>query len=99
MDYMNDSKPSLKKPVNPASLPPSTQASNLARTGNRAGISHAEWSQQMGEAFCANLNRNVLAEHEADLARLPPEIRAQKTPAEWLKTPDHVILNLGRPAK
>jgi hypothetical protein len=99
MDYVNDSLPSSKKPVNPASLPLSTQASNLARTGNRAGISHAEWSQQMAESICANLNRNVLAEHEQDLASLPPEVRASKTPEEWAEMDGLQIMALAKKLK
>ena len=46
-----------------------------------------------------NLNRNVMAEHEADLAALPPEVRAQKTPEEWLKVSPLQILKMAREAK
>ena len=53
---------------------------------------HADW----GQAFADNLNRNVLAEHEEDLAKLPADIRASKTPEEWRRTSSLEILKLAR---
>ena len=53
---------------------------------------HTEW----GQAFADNLNRNVMAEHEKDLARLPADIRASKTPEEWHRTSSLEILRLAR---
>jgi len=53
---------------------------------------NTEW----GQAFADNLNRNVMAEHEKHLARLPADIRATKTPEEWLKTSGLEILKLAR---
>src|SRR3546814_7240879 len=44
------------------------------------------------------LNRHVREEHEADLAALPPEVRASRTPEEWLATPPLEILRLAREA-
>jgi hypothetical protein len=51
------------------------------------------------QAMVDNLNRNVLAEHEKDLAMLPPEVRVSKTPEQWLATPPLEILKLAREAK
>src|SRR3546814_9154916 len=45
------------------------------------------------------LNRHVMARHEADLAALPPEVRASRTSEEWLATPPLEILRLAREAK
>jgi len=51
-----------------------------------------DWGRELAE----NLNRNVMAEHEADLAALPPEVRASRTPEEWLATPTLEILKMVR---
>ena len=53
----------------------------------------------MGEAIAKNLGKQVLAEHEADLARLPKAVRDSKTPEEWLKVPASEILRLARNAE
>ena len=50
----------------------------------------------LASVLVENLNRNVMAEHEADLAALPPEVRASRTPEEWLATPPLEILKLVR---
>jgi len=60
---------------------------------------HKQYSDKLFQALAENLNRNVLAEHERDLAMLPPEIRASKTPEQWLATPPLEILKLARDAK
>jgi hypothetical protein len=53
----------------------------------------------IAQAFVENLNHNALTQHWEDVARLPPEVRAQKTEAEWLKVPGPEILKLARVAK
>jgi len=59
----------------------------------------AEYNDRLLKALVENLNRNVLAEHEQDLAMLPPEVRASKTPEQWLATPPLEILKLARDAE
>lgn len=58
-------------------------------------LTHAQVSDLGAKAFVAALNRQVMEEHEADLAALQPEIRASRTPQEWLDTPPLEILRLG----
>lgn len=53
------------------------------------------WAKAYGE----HLNRKVMQEHEDDLAMLPPEIRASRSPEEWAKTPPLEILKLVREAR
>lgn len=59
----------------------------------------SERADHWARAMVDNLNRNVMAEHEADLAALPPDIRASRTPEEWLATPRLEILALAANAK
>jgi hypothetical protein len=70
-------------------LRPTTSIPAEAAAGELTG---ENWGSELAE----NLNRNVMAEHEADLAALPPEVRASRTPEEWLATPTLEILKLVR---
>ncbi|MEN1958431.1 hypothetical protein [Luteimonas changyuni] len=58
-----------------------------------------EAAKARGQAIADNLSRNVMAEHEADLAALPPELRATRTPEQWLATPPLEILMLAAEAR
>src|SRR3546814_6536295 len=59
-------------------------------------LTHKESSRRRAQAMVDGLNRHVREEHEADLAALPPEVRARRTPEEWLATPPLEILRLAR---
>lgn len=78
-------------------LMPSTARGVSQTPPEQASKSLAEmsWSDQYAE----NLRRNVLQEHEDDLAMLPPEVRASRTPEQWAKTPPLEILKLVREAR
>lgn len=68
----------------------------------RAGaqpLTHEEYSRRQAQAMVDGLNRAAMAEHEADLAALPPDIRASRTPEEWLATPPLEIMRLAANAK
>ncbi|HEY9540495.1 MAG TPA: hypothetical protein VIR05_02530 [Luteimonas sp.] len=62
-------------------------------------LTHKESSRRRAQAMVDGLNRHVMARHEADLAALPPEVRASRTSEEWLATPPLEILRLAREAK
>src|SRR3546814_4863942 len=62
-------------------------------------LTHKESSRRRAQAMVGGLNRHVREEHEAELAALPPEVRASRTPEEWLATPPLEILSLARAAK
>lgn len=62
-------------------------------------MTHADMSQRRAQAMVDGLNRHVLAEHEAALAALPPEVRASRTAEEWLATPPLEIMRLAANAK
>lgn len=90
MDSMKGSAhPSMKRTPPAKSRMPSTPASS---PNPRAT---PDW----GRTLTDNLGRNVMAEHEADLATLPPGVRASRTPEQWLATPPLEILRLAREAK
>lgn len=76
--------------------PQADQTPFWAKYGHR---SETEYYNAMLQAIEDNLNRNVMAEHENDLASLPPEVRASRTPEQWLATPPLEILKLARDAK
>src|SRR3546814_5765691 len=45
-------------------------------------LTHKESSRRRAQAMVDGLNRHVMARHEADLAALPPEVRASRTRSE-----------------
>lgn len=105
MDSMKGSAPPSKQNTKPAaSATPLTRASAhpVAATPFWEKYGHksfAEYSEATAQAMVDNLNRNVLAEHERDLAMLPPEVRASRTPEQWLATPPLEILKLVRESR
>src|SRR3546814_17619105 len=62
-------------------------------------LTHKESSRRRAQAMVDGLTRHVREEHEADLAALPPEVRASRTPAEGLANQHTETVRLHREEK
>src|SRR3546814_20675676 len=61
-------------------------------------LTHKESSRRRAQAMVDGLNRHVKEETEADLAALPPEVRASRTTAGGVAPPQRAIQPLAREA-
>lgn len=91
MDYTKGSTMNLKQHTQTGKSP--MQSTKDSKVRLQPGTK--EW----GEEYCRQHNAAVMEEHERDLAQLPPEVRASRTPEEWLKTDTLQILKMIRLSK